>query len=229
MTYPIILKPTPGASIVKPVANRRKNKKHGPSEIVAFARLLRLGLSELRSDLCVRLERHNYEPDMVYIAPKRNVYIDIEVDEPYAAAGHPTHYVYDNGTPRDGARNRRFQDAGWWVVRFSEEQVFSHTEQVAKTIHMVLREAGVIDAIPARFDAVADLAPIEQWTQQQSQQMKRRRFRNSYLHFDPARMRLSDIVQCGKLLVPIALQSTTNAKLRRDLWGQTIGYIFKRR
>jgi hypothetical protein len=41
----------------------------------------------------VRIDKHNYEPDMVYLNEEKGVCIDIEVDEPYSASGRPTHYL----------------------------------------------------------------------------------------------------------------------------------------
>ena len=220
MIYPIILKPTGmarGSRIVKE-SHGRKNKKQGPSELVSFARICRLGGKALREDVVVNLNGHRYEPDLAYVDEKRGIFLDIEIDEPYSTSGHPTHYVGANGVPKDDERNRRFRAAGWHVVRFCEEQIFCHTDSCLKVIYTLLQELGAVGEIPPKIKNAPDLSPIPQWTEEESRNMMEKHHRRSYLHFDPQRMNLADMVQCIKVGAPILLQSAHNARVRRMLF-----------
>lgn len=218
--YPIVLKPmgvARGSHIVKG-GRGGKNKKQGPSELVSFARICRLGGKALREDVVVALEGHRYEPDLAYVDTKRGIYLDIEIDEPYSTSGLPTHYVMANGVPKDGERNRRFQQAGWHVVRFCEEQIFCHTASCLKVIYTLLMELGAVNEIPPKVQDAPNLEHIQQWTEQQSLDMKKQHYRRNYLNFDPQRMNLADMAQCVKVGFPILLQSTHNSRVRRMLF-----------
>jgi len=228
--YPIILHPTSAASVVKPFVHHKGHSiKHGPSEIVVFSRFLRFGLNQLHEDLCVNLGGNNYYPDFAYVNEKKNIYVDIEIDEPYSASGHPTHYKQASGIAKDSARNRRFQDAGWYIVRFTEEQAFCHTREAVKVILDVLKSAGAIDDIPSQFEHLPSLPTTAQWTENESNDMHRRGFRKSYLHFDPGKMRLRDNLYCLRLIIPILFQSTLNKKVRKRLTEELKAYLKPRK
>ncbi len=228
--YPIILYPTPKATLVKPSVHQKgRSIKHGPSEIVVFARLFRIGLNGVRDDLCVNIGGHNYYPDFAYVNEEKKIYVDIEIDEPYSVSGHPTHYIQASGTPIDASRDRRFQDAGWHIVRFTEEQAFCHTREVAKVILGVLKEAGAIDETPSRLANLPDLPTTKQWTENESRKMRREGFRRSYLHFDPSKMRLIDNLYCSRLIIPILFQSTHNKRVRKRLIDDLRAYLKPRK
>jgi hypothetical protein len=73
----------------------------------------------------VILNGYGYKPDIAYIDVKNKIFIDIEVDEPYSKSGVITHYL---GHPKDNYRNKLFIEAGWNIVRFSEQQVIQNAE-----------------------------------------------------------------------------------------------------
>lgn len=228
--YPIILEPSSRATIVMP--NKKsggKIKKQGPSELVFFSRIMRLGFDEIREDICVNIGGHNYEPDFAYINKEKGVYVDIEIDEPYSASGQPTHYIEVSGIPKDAERNSRFQNAGWYVVRLTEEQVFCHTKESLKVILNILKDAGAIDSVPSEYVDVSDLPVIAQWTKEQSYKMYREGFRQTYLHFDPGQMGLLNNLYCIWLIVPILFQSLYNKRVRNKMISQIKGYLIPRK
>lgn len=206
-----------------------KIKKHGPSELVVFSRILRLGFNEIQENVCVNIDGHNYEPDFAYINEEKGIYIDIEIDEPYSASGHPTHYIEVNSTPKDEERNIRFQNAGWYVVRFTEEQVFCYTKEAVKVILNTLKEAEVINSIPSKFVDVSDLPVITQWTKEQAYKLHQEGFREKYLHFDPSQMGLWNNLYCIWLILPILFQSLYNKRVRNEMIRQITGYLIPRK
>jgi hypothetical protein len=106
-TYPVILHPMPGTAVVQPTKVRGgKNKKKGASELVSMARVFRCSIKNIGEDVCISLNGHRYEPDLVY--RDGNICVDIEIDEPYSGSGHPTHFLKDDGSNIDSARNQRF-------------------------------------------------------------------------------------------------------------------------
>jgi len=218
----------PDASVILPFPSKKK-KRMGASEMVNLYRLFRLGLGEIREDVCVRFEGHNYEPDYAYINEEKGIYIDIEVDEPYSTGGKPTHYLNADGTNSDSARNQRFQQAGWYVARFTEEQMFCHTAQCMKAVYELAMKAGAIDHLPQKLLDVPDLKPCRRWDANDSFAMKRRRHRKSYLGYDPLKMDWQSNLCCIRLIIPIIFQSIFNARMRKCLGKQLYSYFIKSR
>ncbi len=219
-TYPVLLLPTSATASNVIFPSRRKNKKHGPTEFLVLARLVEYGCEEIREDVCVKIDGHNYEPDFAYVNEEKGVYIDIEVDEPYSVSGRATHYLMENGTNRDSLRNKRFQDAGWYVVCFSEEQIFCHTKECIRKVYDVALSAGAISEYPKALQDVPDLQQQNRWLKADSYRMLQRRYRQSYLGFDPARLDLRGALRCATLLLPVTKQFLKSARVRRELLRQ---------
>lgn len=229
-TYPVILRPTICAAVIqpKPTDKNSKIKKRGQSELVAFSRFFEYGCGEIREDVCVKIAGHNYEPDFAYINKEKAVFIDIEVDEPYSASGHPTHFVLEDGTNKDSVRNKRFQDAGWYVVRFSEEQIFCHTRECVKEVYKLALEAGVISELPKALRDTPDLPSHPRWTKNDSFNLSRQHHRKSYLGYDPVHMDLSGALRCTRLLLPVIVQSFTHPRVRRQMMRQLYNFVFRK-
>lgn len=225
--YPVILYPTEGSASIFNPQRGGKNKKKGQSELIALARFSKFGCKEIREDVSVKIDGHNYESDFAYIDEEKGVYIDIEVDEPYSASGHPTHYMMDDGTNKDSARNKRFQDAGWYVVRFSEEQIFCHTKECLRTIYEIVIEAGVITEMPEALVDASTLQSHDRWTKSDSYSMKRRHHRKSYLGYDPSNMDLKGYMCCTRLFLPILWQSLWSKKVRQEMFHRLRVFFFK--
>ncbi len=224
--YPIILAPADGATFVPPASSRKgKTKKKGPSELIAFSRLHRLGLRSLQADVCVKISGHNYEPDMAFVDVQRGIGIDIEVDEPYSVSGHPSHYIDANGQDKDGRRNELFWQAGWWVVRFSEEMLFRHPKQCMRVISEVMVQAGAIEQMPEAAEGIQEPEPQPRWTEQDAWRMKNSRYRRTYLGFDPMMKSANDYLCCTRLALPILWQSFTDKQIRKE-FGKQLRHFF---
>ena len=82
-----------------------------------------------------------FEPDLAIINLEsgKNIFIDIEIDEPYDGVSKtPTHYRTAKGTI-DDARNDGFTDRGWMVIRFAEEQIVTNPNGCVKFIGQVIK------------------------------------------------------------------------------------------
>ena len=88
---------------------------------------------------------HPYTPDLAYIDPIANLYIDIEIDEPYTKTRNGYKLKHYQGSRSDQRRDRFFLDRGWVVIQLSEEQVVRWPERCCKTV------AGAISDPPERL------------------------------------------------------------------------------
>ncbi len=123
--------------------------------------------------------KHHYSPDFVYIDKSVNLYIDIEIDEPYAYNNKvPTHFV---GASKDTKRNNFFLDKNWIVIRFSEEQVVRYPQSCCKAIAKVITNVLGDNLYLSQFVMVADLEPMKQWTESEALYMADRSYRQTYL------------------------------------------------
>jgi hypothetical protein len=80
-----------------------------------------------------------YEPDIAMISKgTKNIYIDIEIDEPYAGVSRKLTHCYLEDVNRDNY----FVDRGWFVIRFSEYQVH---HQLEECLHKIVKVLSCID------------------------------------------------------------------------------------
>ncbi|MEH2376966.1 hypothetical protein [Nostoc sp.] len=123
--------------------------------------------------------RHPYTPDFAYIDQGLKLYIDIELDEPYVYhTGAPTHYL---GAWKDNKRNNFFNNKGWVVVRFSEEQVICYPHSCCKTIAQVIAQIIGDTSTLNQFDNIPDLQQQRQWTEQEAVEIAANKKRDNYL------------------------------------------------
>jgi hypothetical protein len=107
--------------------------------------------------------------ELAYIDDRLNLFIDLEIDEPYDQnSRHPTHC---QSNASDGEHNDFFLDNGWVVMRFSEAQVVNHPRRccrrIAQEIYKVTIETGLMN----RFAKIGELETYPHWTWQEAQQM----------------------------------------------------------
>ena len=123
---------------------------------------------------------HNYSTDFCIAIKEVNLWLDVEIDEPYDyKTGNPTHCWDD---PRDANRNTFFLNKGWIVIRFSEQQVVQHPESCCKEIASVIKSVTGIELFFKPLQTISILAPSKMWSKREAKQMAKRQFRNQYLH-----------------------------------------------
>ena len=119
---------------------------------------------------------YSYRPDVCLYWKKRNIYVDIEVDEPYDIVSRkPIHYK-GNG---DNLRDRYFIRNGWCVIRFAEPQIHKNIEGVTNYIKRMLRWLTNDESIKYDEDT---LESVERWTYEQAEQMASDNAREHYLN-----------------------------------------------
>lgn len=125
--------------------------------------------ANLRSDVSVILPPFNQTPDFVYIDKEQNLFIAIEIDEPYS--------INNQGAPisihclgDDDKRNRSLINNGWHVIRFAEEQIAKSPKGCAEYIlNFVLQRK--VEVLPI----------CKCWTMDEAVSMFHDRYRDTYL------------------------------------------------
>jgi len=119
-----------------------------------------------------------YEPDIVLFDKNLNLYIDIEIDEPYD--GHyryPTHFINpDNEIKQDNIRDLFFTESGWVVIRFTEKQVHCQAYECIEYIKNVLKSLYNRD-----FVNFTTCNREDQWDYNQCIQWQKLYYRENYL------------------------------------------------
>jgi hypothetical protein len=202
-----------------------KNKKTGASELLAFSHICGLGLDDIQEGVCVTLDGHRYEPDFAYIDKSRGIYIDIEVDEPYTSDHRPTHYIEKVGKHKDMCRNELFCNHGWYVVRFTEQQMFCQTASCMKAVYELVCKAGGADNLPTTLTDAPELETESCWTYDDSIKKSYQNYRRTYLGFDPINMGMSSMIKCLVLALPLLRHALINRRLSKMLTNQLKRYF----
>lgn len=152
----------------------------GPAEALFGNHLNRYFSGKIHQGLTLKIPDFDYPytPDFAYIDKGLNLYIDIEIDEPYVYhTGAPTHFV---GAWKDSNRNRFFLAKQWIVIRFSEEQVICYPQSCCKTIAQVIAQVTESNSILNQFASLTDLQPMKQWTEAEAIDMAAKKVRDNY-------------------------------------------------
>ncbi|MGL5938137.1 MAG: hypothetical protein ACRCY5_05355 [Phocaeicola sp.] len=167
--FPIIRAPRKGSPIKFPVKGR--NGKRGACE-ESFCRVIvenELG-NKFYDNLTLLVAGYQYEPDLAYIDANKGIFIDIEIDEPYAGWEKiPIHYKTLYGTI-DDRRNTLFTERGWTVIRFSENQIHNQPLSCLKEIFQLIRKIDDTIVIPASVQNQPDLKSEDMWTKENAEE-----------------------------------------------------------
>lgn len=121
-----------------------------------------------------------YEPDIAIIASSnKNIRIDIEIDEPYnGVTRESTHFIGCG----DEFRDLNIVNAGWIVMRFTEEQIFCEKEKCLNEIYRLLwsLDSNYVFEI-LNFDRNIHLGIKPFWTELDAKMMAATNFRENYL------------------------------------------------
>lgn len=132
-----------------------------------------------------------YEPDISMISRKQgaNLFLDIEIDEPYAAIKrNPMHCAGE-----DDMRDVFFNDRGWIVIRFTEKQVATAKTNCLAFIAKAIKRLDTNFEIPSALIGLADPPQESQWTTLQAQKWEKEKHREGYL----------GIAAFGKVVIPV--------------------------
>ncbi|WP_339873487.1 hypothetical protein [Olleya marilimosa] len=180
--YPVVKMPQLGAYLKLPREGRAMGKGFKEKD---FYEAIATNISdvEVADNLHLTIPFHNrpYEPDIVLIDKSINLYIDIEIDEPYDGYyRYPTHEI-----EKDDTRDLFFTESGWVVIKFTERQVHQQERECISLIKDVL------NSIKNYELEIASNCTIEnQWNYQQAVRWQKSNFREKYLGIEKFRKQM---------------------------------------
>lgn len=169
---------------------------------------------------------YSYRPDFCLYWQKKNLYIDIEIDEPYDIVSRkPIHYQ-GNG---DNLRDRYFTRNGWCVIRFAEQQVQENIEGVINYVRRVLRWLTDENRIKIQADT---LVPIDRWSYEEASTMSSSNVREHYLDLpDYVKTTANDAIEAAQEAFPFVkpdediLPEMTPSSPNENKWGNIIDEV----
>ncbi|MCC6253098.1 MAG: hypothetical protein IT238_11635 [Bacteroidia bacterium] len=127
--YPVVKMPKSNTILKLPRNGRSNQKGYKESDFYNQLKQNITGI-EMTNNVHMVIPNFNkpYEPDIVLFDKNLNLYIDIEIDEPYDGYyRYPTHFINpEDEIKQDNIRDLFFTESGWIVIRFTEKQV--HTQ-----------------------------------------------------------------------------------------------------
>lgn len=222
--YPIVKMPKQNALLKLPRAGRSNQKGYKENDFYTQIKSKIVDI-EIANDVHMVIPNFNkpYEPDIVLFDKKLNLYIDIEIDEPYDGYfRYPTHYVNpEDEVKKDNIRDLFFTESGWIVIRFTEKQVHCEASEcidyIKNVIHTLTSKA---------FSNIATCEKENQWYYNQSIQWQKNHYREKYLGIERFKKQYSykeieiDIAESES--IERAIQRTK--KLTFNEWKTSLGF-----
>ncbi len=182
-TYPVVKMPRVGSYLKLPRKGRAMSKGYKENDFYR-AILDKIPEVEVKIDFHMAIPYYNkpYEPDIVLINQELNLYIDIEIDEPYDGYyRYPTHCFNkdddnDKLIKKDDTRDLFFNESGWVVIRFTERQIHTQEEQCIAYIKDVINSL-----VRYRFEETSACISEPQWKYQQALRWEKEYYREKYL------------------------------------------------
>jgi hypothetical protein len=184
--YPVVKMPLEESFLKLPRKGRAMGKGYKEQD---FHKAIIKGITdvEVAIDLHLTIPYYNkpYEPDIVLIDRELNLFIDIEIDEPYEGYYRsPTHeFNVDDSTglivKKDETRDLFFTESGWVVIRFTERQVHLQEKECIAYIKDVLNSIRDF-----KLEQISKCPLEPQWTYQQAVCWQKENYREKYLGID---------------------------------------------
>jgi hypothetical protein len=173
-TYPLFLKAATSTHI-RDFEMENPKKAHNPIEAIFAKKLSERFPEKIKTFQKVVFNYHSYSPDIVYFDRKTNIFIDIEIDEPYSRSGSPTHFI---DSPRDNVRNSEFVNNGWNVLRFSERQIIEYLPECIQIVDKIIYSC--INKTPSELDSILRIVSDDRWTENESYIFQNQSLRDFY-------------------------------------------------
>lgn len=177
--YPVVKMPKQNSNLKLPRLGRSNQKGYKEND---FYNQIKSRITDINIDNNVHMVIPNYnkpyEPDIVLFDKKLNLYIDIEIDEPYDGYYRfPTHYTNpEEEIKQDNIRDLFFTESGWVVIRFSEKQVHCEAHECIDYIQNILNSI-----YNRNFTTDAKCEREKQWDYNQCIQWQKIYYREKYL------------------------------------------------
>ena len=165
----------------------KKNKRKGMSESYFYSYLKSYFPNNIYIDKALLKEGYSeeyyYYPDFVYYDSDWNIYIDIEIDEPYDKQYRkPRHYI---GFSKEQVRNNFFLENNWIVIRFSEEQVVKFPNSCCKKIAEIISKFNPLifteELKSIELKSIDSLKEMPRWSSEDAKKMAENHYREKYL------------------------------------------------
>jgi hypothetical protein len=180
--YPVVKMPKQNTSLKLPRTGRSNQKGYKENDFYSQLKLNLVDI-EIADNVHMVIPNFNkpYEPDIVLFDKCLNLYIDIEIDEPYDGYyRYPTHYINpEDEVKQDNIRDLFFIESGWIVIRFTEKQVHCQTNECIDYIKNVLNSIYDRD-----FINEVKCEKENQWDYNQCIQWQKFYYREKYLGID---------------------------------------------
>jgi hypothetical protein len=172
-SYPVVKMPQQDAFLKLPRIGRALGKGFKED---AFLRAIRQSKTDISIaddfHLAIPFFNRPYEPDIVLFDKELNLYIDIEIDEPYDGYYRfPTHEL-----EKDDTRDLFFTESGWVVIRFTEKQIHLQEQECVTFILDVLNSIRSYS-----LDNTSNCLIEEQWSYSQAIRWEKEHYREKYL------------------------------------------------
>lgn len=177
--YPVVKMPKVNSPLKLPRVGRSNQKGYKEDD---FYNEIREQITdiELSNDFHMVIPNYNkpYEPDIILYDKKLNLYIDIEIDEPYDGYfRYPTHCIkQEEEQKQDDIRDLFFTESGWVAVRFTEKQVHLQSNECIDYIKNVLNSI-----YNRNFLSKASCEIENQWDDNQCIKWQKEHYREKYL------------------------------------------------
>lgn len=172
--YPHIFYPT-AKTVYKELIDF-KNYKVGYSESFFEHKLECYFKNHILKNVVIKDNKnYPYQPDYIFCYEKYNLYIDIEIDEPYAyKSKKPIHLD-------DEKRNEYFLDKGWSIIRFAEIQIVKYPELCCKVISEHIKNLTGENIWIEGFHELENLEIVKAWNISEVHEMVSEKYRETYL------------------------------------------------
>ena len=177
--YPVVKMPKQNTILKLPRTGRSNQKGYKEND---FYNRIKQTITDIEMTDNVHMVIPNfnkpYEPDIVLFDKKLNLYIDVEIDEPYDGYyRYPTHYINpEEEVKQDNVRDLFFAESGWIVIRFTEKQVhceaYACIDYIKNVLHSLYNRA---------FDNNVNCEKESQWDYNQCIQWQKIYYREKYL------------------------------------------------
>lgn len=172
--YPVVYSPGNGSLLKLPRDGRSDSRGYKEADFLSAIR-------EEFTDIAVSDDLHlkvpgrlaPYEPDIVLYDECLNLYIDVEIDEPYDGYSRLVTHITEG---KDAIRDTFFKESGWVVVRFSEWQVHLQCKQCIRTLR------NIVDVMRGAARPLASSVKGEKrWDRRQAVEWEKALYREKYL------------------------------------------------
>lgn len=222
--YPVVKMPKQNTILKLPRTGRSNQKGYKEND---FFNKIKQSITdiEMTDNVHMVIPKFNkpYEPDIVLFDKRLNLYIDIEIDEPYDGYyRYPTHYINpEDEIKQDNIRDVFFTESGWIVIRFTEKQVhceaYACIDYIKNVLHSIYNRA---------FLSNANCEKESQWDYNQCIQWQKIYYREKYLGIERFQKQYSfkeiEIDTAERESIESVIQRTK--KLSFSDWNTSLGF-----